>query len=46
VLLTSLQFALQKMGMSHFRIFSEKGRRLETGQTVYYARGKAKGQQA
>jgi glycosyltransferase involved in cell wall biosynthesis len=46
VLLTSLQFALQKTGVSHFRIFSEKGRRLETGQTVYYAKGKAKSQQA
>src|SRR5450755_3042710 len=31
VLLTSLQFALQKMGVAHFRIFSDKGRRLEPG---------------
>ena len=31
VLLTSIQFALQKMGVMRFRIFSEKGRRLEPG---------------
>ena len=41
VLLTSLQFALQKMGVMHFRIFSDKGRRLEPGHTTYYARGAA-----
>jgi glycosyltransferase involved in cell wall biosynthesis len=41
VLLTSLQFALQKMGMMQFRIFSDKGRRLEPGHTTYYARGAA-----
>jgi glycosyltransferase involved in cell wall biosynthesis len=37
VLLTSLQFALQKMGVAHFRIFSDKGRRLEPGNATYYA---------
>jgi glycosyltransferase involved in cell wall biosynthesis len=29
VLATSLQFAMQKMGILHFRIFSSKGRRLQ-----------------
>jgi glycosyltransferase involved in cell wall biosynthesis len=41
VLLTSLQFALQRMGVARFRIFSEKGRRLEPGSATYYARGAA-----
>jgi hypothetical protein len=41
VLATSLQFALQKMGVARFRIFSEKGRRLEPGFATYYARGAA-----
>jgi glycosyltransferase involved in cell wall biosynthesis len=39
VLLTSIQFALQRMGVAHFRLFSEKGRRLEPGSATYYARG-------
>jgi len=39
VLATTLQFALQRMGLAHFRIFSEKGRRLEPGNANYYARG-------
>jgi glycosyltransferase involved in cell wall biosynthesis len=39
VVRTSLQFALQKMGLAHFRIFSPKGRRLEPGYATYYARG-------
>jgi glycosyltransferase involved in cell wall biosynthesis len=39
VLATSLQFALQRMGVARFRIFSEKGRRLEPGVAGYYARG-------
>jgi glycosyltransferase involved in cell wall biosynthesis len=43
VLLTSLQFALQRVGILRFRIFSEKGRRLEPGNTSYYV---AKGQRA
>jgi glycosyltransferase involved in cell wall biosynthesis len=43
VLLTSLQFALQKMGILRCRIFSEKGRRLEPGNTSYYV---SKGQRA
>jgi glycosyltransferase involved in cell wall biosynthesis len=45
VLGTTLQFALQKMGMAHFRIFSAKGRRLEPGYATYYARGTANGPQ-
>jgi hypothetical protein len=36
VLATSLQFGLQKIGLRSFRIFSEKGRRLEPGYTAYY----------
>jgi glycosyltransferase involved in cell wall biosynthesis len=36
VLATSLQFGLQKIGLASFRIFSEKGRRLEPGYTAYY----------
>jgi glycosyltransferase involved in cell wall biosynthesis len=43
VLGTTLQFALQKTGLGHFRIFSPKGRRLEPGYTAYYARGAASG---
>jgi glycosyltransferase involved in cell wall biosynthesis len=37
VLATSLQFGLQKIGLASFRIFSEKGRRLEPGYTAYYS---------
>jgi glycosyltransferase involved in cell wall biosynthesis len=39
VIRTTMQFALQKSGVAHFRIFSAKGRRLETTQTSYYAPG-------
>src|SRR6266480_853748 len=39
VLGTTLQFALQKMGVARFRLFSAKGRRLEPGLANYYARG-------
>lgn len=42
---TSLQFALQRMGLAHFRIFSPKGRRLEPGYATYYARGATGGPQ-
>src|SRR3989475_2348805 len=45
VLGTTLQFALQKMGLAHFRIFSAKGRRLEPGYAAYYARRTAGGPQ-
>jgi glycosyltransferase involved in cell wall biosynthesis len=38
VLATTMQFALQKWGLGHFRIFSEKGRKLES----YYVRGVTK----
>ena len=41
VVSTTLQFALQKWHLANFRIFSEKGRRLEPGHPVYYARGAA-----
>ncbi|HEY6074791.1 MAG TPA: glycosyltransferase family 2 protein [Anaerolineales bacterium] len=37
VLWTSLQFALQRSGIAHFRIFSPKGRRLDPGFNSYYA---------
>ncbi len=39
VLATTLQFALQRIGVAHFRIFNSKGRKLEPGFTTYYARG-------
>jgi glycosyltransferase involved in cell wall biosynthesis len=39
VLKTTLQFALQRAGLAHFRIFSPQGRRLEPGSVNYYARG-------
>jgi glycosyltransferase involved in cell wall biosynthesis len=41
VVLTSLQFALRRMGVDRFRIFNEKGRRLETGSSTYYVQGAA-----
>src|SRR5467141_4986068 len=37
VLRTTLQFALQKAGLAHFRIFSTKGRKLDPGYAAYYA---------
>jgi glycosyltransferase involved in cell wall biosynthesis len=42
VLATSLQFALQKVGLAKFGIFSGQGRKLEPGHAAYYARGSAK----
>ncbi len=39
VLGTALQFALQRAGLAHFRIFSSKGRRLEDQPSSYYAPG-------
>jgi glycosyltransferase involved in cell wall biosynthesis len=45
VLWTTLQFALQRMGVAHFRIFNAKGRRLEPGYATYYARGTAGGRE-
>jgi glycosyltransferase involved in cell wall biosynthesis len=39
VLVTTMQFALQKWGLGRFRIFAEDGRRLEPGAAPYYARG-------
>jgi glycosyltransferase involved in cell wall biosynthesis len=41
VMRTTLQFALQKAGLAHFRIFNAKGRKLEPGPAAYYARGAA-----
>ena len=38
VLLTTFQFTLQRMGIAHFRMFSEKGRKLEPGYPTYYVR--------
>jgi glycosyltransferase involved in cell wall biosynthesis len=35
---TTLQFALQKMGLLHLPRFSDKGRRLEAGPDTYYVR--------
>jgi glycosyltransferase involved in cell wall biosynthesis len=42
VLATTLQFALQKWGLGRFRIYSDKGRKLETDDLSYYARGAGK----
>src|SRR5579872_216001 len=39
VLSTTLQFALQRFGLRHFRIFSANGRRLEPADAEYYAKG-------
>jgi glycosyltransferase involved in cell wall biosynthesis len=44
VIVTTIQFALQRIGLAHFRMFSPKGRRLEPGKVSYYARGIANGQ--
>jgi len=41
VLATTLQFALQRWGIGHYRIFDPQGRRLELGTADYYARGVA-----
>src|SRR5271170_4730313 len=38
VLATSMQFALQKIGIFHLPRFSDKGRKLEPGSPGYYAR--------
>src|SRR5262249_24563341 len=39
VVSTTLQFALQKIGVAHYRIFDDKGRKLEATEEVsYYAR--------
>src|SRR5499425_1936316 len=39
VLLTTIEFALEKWGIGRFRIFSAKGRKLESNGLGYYARG-------
>jgi glycosyltransferase involved in cell wall biosynthesis len=41
VLSTTMQFALQKWGLAHFAMFNPEGRKLETGDAAYYARGTA-----
>lgn len=43
VVTTTLQFALQRVGAMHFRMFSNKGRRLDPGYPAYYASGMAAG---
>ncbi|HZP17353.1 MAG TPA: hypothetical protein VFB00_05275, partial [Terriglobales bacterium] len=45
VLATTLQFALQRWGLAHYRIFDANGRKLEPGLAGYYARGIATGPQ-
>jgi len=37
VLATTLQFALQRAGILHLARFSDKGRKLQTEETAYYA---------
>src|SRR5579872_6197439 len=39
VLATSLQFAMERFGMAHYKIFSDTGRRLEPSNANYYTRG-------
>lgn len=39
VLATTMQFVLQRIGLAHFQIFSQNGRRLEPGAGDYYVRG-------
>src|SRR6202162_4866813 len=41
VLRTTMQFALQRAGLMHFRIFSAKGRKLGPGTPAYYVSGAA-----
>lgn len=41
VLVTTLQFALQRVGVLRFRIFSPNGRRLDLSDPVYYAQSTA-----
>ena len=41
VLATTIQFALQKLGVAKFRIFSKNGCRLDPGAPSYYAAGGA-----
>jgi glycosyltransferase involved in cell wall biosynthesis len=41
VLATAIQFALQRGGIAHFRIFSSNGRRLDPGYPSYYVPGAA-----
>ena len=45
VLATTFEFALQRMGLAHFRRFSENGRRLDSGY-AYYTPGVADGQKS
>jgi len=39
VVATTLKFAMQKIGLAHFRIFSSRGRKLEPGFPAYYVQG-------
>jgi hypothetical protein len=41
VLITTWQFALQRIGLAHLPRFSDKGRKLEAGGETYYARSQA-----
>src|SRR5262245_48257251 len=41
VLGTTMQFALQRIGLAHFPIFNPDGRRLQPGSGSYYVRGTA-----
>jgi glycosyltransferase involved in cell wall biosynthesis len=43
VLATTLQFALQRIGIANFRIFNSRGRKLEPGFPTYYVRGAMRG---
>ena len=39
VVATTLQFVLQRIGLMRFRIFSNRGKKLESGKTTYYTSG-------
>lgn len=41
VLATSLQFAMERFGIAHYKIFSDTGRKLEPKDSNYYTRGAA-----
>jgi glycosyltransferase involved in cell wall biosynthesis len=40
VLATTLQFALQRIGVAHFDIFDDRGKTLQSNEEIYYMSGK------
>ena len=43
VIATTLQFAMERAGIAHSKIFSKEGKTLETGAEVYYNGGVRQG---